>query len=332
MCCLFGILDYEEKLTLKQRQKILRVLSTECEERGTDATGIAYYVGNRLTIQKAPKPAHKMKFKLATQAHFIMGHTRMTTQGNEKQNYNNHPFSGRAGQISFTLAHNGVLYNDRELRVEHHLPITRIETDSYVAVQLLEQQGELSFQSLAKMAEAVRGSFCFTVLDAKSNLYFVKGNNPMVITHFPEVGCYLYASTQEILFRAVRQLQLDKLEFEIVPIRQGDILRIAADGSISRGYFNDSHLWSMPRYSWNSWENWEFEFPTTALTGKQKATSAEDEYFEDLLAFAEFSGINRSEVKLLLEAGYDTMDIEELIYQPDLLRECLDELLCDQRV
>lgn len=59
MCCLFGILDYKENLTLKQRQKIVRVLSTECEERGTDATGIAYYVGNRLTTQKAPKPAHK---------------------------------------------------------------------------------------------------------------------------------------------------------------------------------------------------------------------------------------------------------------------------------
>ena len=36
------------------------------------------------------------------------------------------------------LAHNGVLYNDKELRREQHLPLTSIETDTYVAVQLLK--------------------------------------------------------------------------------------------------------------------------------------------------------------------------------------------------
>ena len=41
------------------------------------------------------------------------------------------------------LAHNGVLYNDRELRREQHLPTTPIETDSYIAVQLLEQGQQL---------------------------------------------------------------------------------------------------------------------------------------------------------------------------------------------
>ena len=41
------------------------------------------------------------------------------------------------------LAHNGVLYNDKELRRKQHLPLTSIETDTYVAVQLLEQGQQL---------------------------------------------------------------------------------------------------------------------------------------------------------------------------------------------
>ena len=42
MCCLFGVLDYNRSLNKRQMNRILNVLSTACEVRGTDATGIAY--------------------------------------------------------------------------------------------------------------------------------------------------------------------------------------------------------------------------------------------------------------------------------------------------
>ena len=51
------------------------------------------------------------------------------------------------------------------LRKRLPLPFTKIETDSYVAVQLLEQKKTLDFASLKYMAEQVEGSFTFTVLD-----------------------------------------------------------------------------------------------------------------------------------------------------------------------
>ena len=37
---------------------------------------------------------------------------------------------------------------DKELRQERNLPDTNIETDSYIAVQLLEQQGKLNFSTI----------------------------------------------------------------------------------------------------------------------------------------------------------------------------------------
>ncbi len=173
MCCLFGILDYGTALSGQVKARMLSILAKECEARGTDATGIAYVNGGRLRIYKRPLPAHKMRFFLPNDVRAVMGHTRLTTQGSEKRNFNNHPFAGRCGGLSFALAHNGVLCNDSSLRREWKLPKTTIETDSYVAVQLLQTKGTLGFSALGEMAEAVEGSFSFTVLDRDNHLYFI---------------------------------------------------------------------------------------------------------------------------------------------------------------
>lgn len=195
MCCLFGLVDYGNKLSIRNKENIIRVLSKECEARGTDATGVAYMTGNKMTVFKKPLPARKMKFKFNSNPSVIMGHTRMTTQGSEKDNFNNHPFY--SNKLGFALAHNGVLNNDKTLRKTEKLPNTKIETDLYIAVQLIEKQKTLNFNSIKFMAEKVEGSFCFTVLSNSNELYIVKGDNPMCIVHFN--GVYIYASTKEIL-------------------------------------------------------------------------------------------------------------------------------------
>lgn len=176
MCCLFGILDYKQTLNQKQLNKMVAVLSKTCEARGTDATGIAYNYNDRLCIFKRPLPAHRMHYRIPDDVHYVMGHTRMTTQGNEKYNYNNHPFLGKTDNTDFALAHNGVLYNDEILKYREHLPETKIETDSYVAVQLIEKKRTLGTDSLKFMAEQLQGSFTITVLDENNNLHFVKGD------------------------------------------------------------------------------------------------------------------------------------------------------------
>ena len=83
------------------------------------------------------------------------------------------------------------------MRRTKHLPRTKVQTDSYVSVQLIEQQKALDFDSLRYMAEQVEGSFTFTVLDEQNALWIVKGDNPLSIAHFPELGVYVYASTHD---------------------------------------------------------------------------------------------------------------------------------------
>lgn len=321
MCCLFGLLDYRGRLSLKERQTILRILSIECEARGTDATGIAYYTSHHLTIQKAPKPAHKMRFRIAGQARYIMGHTRMTTQGNAKLNYNNHPFSGKAGGTSFALAHNGVLYNDKLLRTSHILPETQIETDSYVAAQLLERSGCVDFNSLRSMAEAVEGTFTFTVLDEHNNLYFVRGNNPMCIIHFPRDGFYLYASTDEILFMALTKLGMDAKYFDVIPIQQGDLLRIDKHGKLTRSRFEDSHIRRATHYYWD----WEDDLLVSYRISDEN--QLEEDYLEELKDMADYFGLDEEIVGVLRKEGFTFTEIEEMLYDPELLDACLSEAL-----
>ena len=304
MCCLFGLLDYGNIFTARDKNKIIGVLSRECEIRGTDATGIAFNTRSGLHIYKRPVAAHKIWYRIPDDARVIMGHTRMTTQGSEKFNYNNHPFPGQVDKLNFALAHNGVLHNDVILRNSEHLPRTHIQTDSYVAVQLIEKENSLGFDSIRKMAEKTEGSFCYTILSENDNLYMVKGDNPLALYKFN--GFYLYASTDEILTRAVKKLKLGN--YSKVNISCGDILRIDPYGVIEVQRFEFSHLYGIYPYNF---------FPETAY---------ENRVLEMLIEYAGIFGIDSEDIEMLFDYGYDELEIEEMMYEPNKMRKCLAEL------
>ncbi len=298
MCCLLGIVDYQNNFTPRQLNRITAVLSRACEARGTDATGIAYNWNENLKIYKQPLPAHKMKYQIPVGVHRIMGHTRMTTQGDEKNNYNNHPFYGNATNTDFALAHNGVLHNDLILRATEKLPDTTIETDSYIAVQLIEKKKTLNTDSLKYMAEQLEGSFTITVLDQKDNLYFVKGDNPMCIYHFKSKGIYIYASTEEILLKALKKMPYRFGAYEKIDVASGEILKIDKHGKTTKSYFDDSNLIDCSYY------------PRTL----RFAHTDEDDYLDTLKSVATTYGISENYIDCLLDEGFTTDDIEELIY------------------
>ena len=304
MCCLFGLMDCQHRLTVKQKNRILSALSVAAEARGTDATGIAYNSGGKLHIYKRPLPAHRMRFHVPEDACVIMGHTRMTTQGAARKNRNNHPFSGKAGTTDFALAHNGVLWNDGYLRRNRDLPSTKIETDSYVAVQLLERKKALDLVSLRWMAEQVEGSFSFTVLDGRNCLWIVRGNNPFCLYYYPKLGIYLYASTEEILKQALSRLWLSEKYANKVELDCGDILQIGSDGTMTRGRFDCSALLG--------WEEspWLFSSRRHRSSGKQET----DLYLEELRAVAPSFGYVPEAVDRLSARGFSPEDIEEFFY------------------
>ena len=311
MCCLFGMIDYRDTLSRRQKTRMVRALAEASEARGTDAAGIAYNAGGTLHIDKRPGPAHTVHFTVPKEARVIMGHTRMTTQGSALKRQNNHPFAGRARREGFALAHNGVLYNDKILRRIHDLPQTSIETDSYIAVQLIEKQGTLSFDSLRFMAEEVEGSFCFTVLDRKDNLYFVKGDNPLCLYHYPELGLYLYASTEEILRNAIGKMRLAGTP-EPVTLHCGDILKINAQGERMQTTFSTEQFFC----TWSP-----YFWPQSAMPVSARGKTLDDPeatYLNELKTIANWYGYDNAVVDTWLAEGFSTDEIEEFLYCGEL--------------
>ena len=307
MCAVFGYLDYKGKVSNAILKKLIRNLSIAAEIRGTDATGISYVNHGKVMTFKKAKPAHKIKLYFPRNTRAVIGHTRMTTQGSEKYNYNNHPFDGRCGMETFALAHNGVLYNDAELKTKYHLPKTLIETDSYVAVQLLEQEKQLHAESVNRMAELIEGSFVFTILRNDNTLFLVKGNNPLTLYHFPALGLYIYASTKSILNNALQKIHMMKNPFEI-EISAGEILEIEPNGKHSKTTFAMQNSVFSP-YNWDNLNWYETE-----------------EQEECLLECCQMFGVPEEDVYLLLDYGFSADEIEEMLMNPNLLEDALAEI------
>lgn len=305
MCAVFGYLDYKGKVNNVILKKLIQNLSIAAEVRGTDATGISYVNHGKVVTFKKAKPAHKMKLYFPKNTRAVIGHTRMTTQGSEKYNYNNHPFEGQCGTETFALAHNGVLYNDAELKAKYHLPKTQIETDSYVAVQLLEQEKQLHTESIKKMAGLIEGSFVFTILKNDNTLFLVKGNNPLTLYHFPKIGIYVYASTKSILDNALQKIHMMKNPCEI-DVSEGEIVEIAANGKLSKTTFaikDYTHSVFNP-YNWYKTEEQE----------------------ECLLECCRMFGVSEEDVYLLLDYGFSADEIEEMLMNTNLLEDALAEI------
>jgi glucosamine 6-phosphate synthetase-like amidotransferase/phosphosugar isomerase protein len=316
MCAITGFLNYGHKVPHNILLHLVKSLTVAAECRGTDATGISYVSNCEIVTYKKPKPARKLKFYFPYDTTAVIAHNRMTTQGSELKNYNNHPFEGVADK-PFALTHNGVIYNDAELRSQHHLPDTEIETDSYIAVQLLEEQGSVSFESIKAMAEELLGSYTFSILDADNNLWLVKGSNPLHLIHFPDLQLYVYASTQEIMNKALKSVRLRKIRHTVIDTREGDILHIDRYGNIQRGKFTPKE---------DDWQSFRC-FAPGFYGWDSLAPSADplDDSYAALIELCGYFGVEEDDVMYLFEMGYSIAEIEEFIMNPHLLDEAFAE-------
>ena len=301
MCAIFGWLDYKSIINSKVLNKLTQALANAAEERGTDAAGISYVCDKKVVVYKRPRPAHKIKFIVPKGVSAVMGHTRFATQGDKKHNQNNHPFKGRAN-VSFALAHNGVLYNDTQLRKSYGLPDTNIETDSYIAVQLIENYKYLTIRNLKLMAEDVYGTYNFTILDEFNNLYFVKGSNPLQILHFEALGLYVYASTETIIKKALNKSILKNFAYKNIVLTEGDILKLDRYGHRENGTFEPKELMLNKKF-YNDWFYYDYA-----------AESTESKELNHLYNYGRFYGIDEDEIDELLEFGFTSDDIQELFY------------------
>lgn len=340
MCGLFGFHCYGSKRP-NGIKDLLQVLAVNSMERGMDATGIAFINKGKMEIVKANVPASKLKYSLPKGCKSVMGHTRRTTQGHAKDNYNNHPFSGSAKGKEFAFAHNGVLDNEFEVKDTYKLPFTKILTDSYVACQLTEALGDLSLKGLKKVGETVEGMFAFTYLDVDGNLSIVKNDSPFVIAHFSKLKMYVYASTREILIDSLMSyvktfpVLVDKLmesgdDVEFIEPNAGTIMQINKSGQISsttfkpieRMYWNPKYdIAGYGRQSKSSYDKMSYDaYDKYDYHHEAYIDEEEKQYMESLRREALFY-ITDDDFSLFLKNGYDAYLIEDMLFNGELEME-----------
>lgn len=311
MCGLFGFSTYQEKVT-HDLTKLTNSLALQSSVRGTDATGVAFCSDGHIQVHKEAAPAHKLTFTHPVGTRALIGHTRHSTQGSERRNRNNHPFSGRVSDAHFALAHNGVLINDDILRQQHRLPKSKIETDSYVAVQLIEKRKELNFTSLRFMAEELEGSYSFSILSDQNEVYLVKGDSPITLLRFPKEKIFVYASTDEILYRALIDSPLfdavKEKRYEKIPLACGTVLKISPDGGLEQESFSFRQHISKGWWDYGGWDH------GTGNRGADDPDPERDAYIEDLKLYAYYCGISPSVVDDLLREGFTFDEVEDYIY------------------
>lgn len=312
MCGLCGFLGYGSE-PIPDLHHLTNSLMESSADRGTDASGIAFCDGGRVNILKEGKSAYRVNFKPPVKTRALIGHTRHSTQGSEKKNYNNHPFYGK--NAKFALAHNGVLIEEKEIQKIHKLPKTKVETDSFIAVQLIEKKGVLNHDSMKFMAETITGSFSFSILDDQNNIHLIKADSPLSILHFPELKLFCYASTEAILWRALIESKLFGAlkagAFEEIPINEGDILTITNKGELIHSQFEYHDYVYSSRYDWRSYGGYGSYFADDYEGGYS------DTYLSDLKSVAASFGVSPDEVDVLLAEGFTPEEIEEYLYECD---------------
>ena len=157
------------------------------------------------------------------------------------------------------------------------------------------------------MAEDVHGNFTFTILDENNTLYFVKGSSPLHLIYFEKLGLYIYSSTESIMNKALKATGLWKYEYEIIPVYEEDILSIDIDGNISKS---------------------EFEAYRTSFYSN--FYSPYDDFYnyheELLLEMCGYFGVDEEDITALLEYGYTSEEIEDMLMDNDLIIQTLSEI------
>lgn len=213
MCAINGIVGKPPECHWGDAFFLTRNLFLACEHRGRDATGYVARTSPFDTpatastlVAKRPLTASKYveTSEFTRLAHrrcsSIVGHCRAATHGSPKDNRNNHPHVGDR----LVLVHNGICTNAEELEDKYLLDL-KTNCDSEAILRLIETQPEPVIGMMLAIKE-VRGSMALAVYDKKADCVWLasNGGRPLWLAHLPKLRSWVFASTDAILIKAVK--------------------------------------------------------------------------------------------------------------------------------
>lgn len=217
MCGIMGFVG-KSKNDLKTSELATSLLH-ETQSRGTDATGF-YSIGNDGIIDwfktniKASEFVQSEPWKnRCISSKILIGHTRFSTHGTEKNNVNNHPHISDDQRIAFV--HNGIISDFSNVANKCELSL-KSQCDSEVILRLIESESDIVSGIKKVFQECKYGSFaCLaTHIDNDGKTYFYvfrNQNSPISFVNLKkELGQYFFCSTSNLWDNAVQKINIHK--------------------------------------------------------------------------------------------------------------------------
>lgn len=207
MCGIAGFCLHPDDRDIPFTADIATALLLGIEERGTDATGMAWTDRKftRLHSHKTDLPATAYvkadhAEAMGDDAHVCILHTRFATQGSPKHNVNNHPI--KSGHV--IGVHNGHLDNDNELFKELGAP-RKGAVDSEAAFALLSY-GKGDTASLLERLSGRAALAWIDRRDAVPTLHLARVYGSPLAVGQTAGGSLIFASTMAILLASMKSI------------------------------------------------------------------------------------------------------------------------------
>lgn len=265
MCELQFIKRINKPLTNNDKKQFITLLKKGAETN-KDAFGI---FTKEITFKTNNKVEDKIKNEILinivnqTNTDWLVGHNRLTTQGKEDNNENNHPFE----TDNFKVVHNGIISNDKELKEEFKLDYP-IETDSAIIPFLLEHKIKNNINNntfmvlLKETIELLQGSYSVFLLDKRNgNLYYFKSSSTLFTFNLYE------DNISKVIVGSTSKLNLDEIYLKKYGIFDIQDIKLLSSIDIDDGIIykiDDNSIYPVcefeqnqayPKYEYNT--NWE---------------------------------------------------------------------------
>ena len=181
-------------------------------------------------------------------------HTRMKTQGSEKNNANNHPLFSKNG---IAIVHNGIIYNDKEIFGKKERD-AEVDSESILHLLSMKVKGD----KIKRLFDKVEGSFAVAMLDKyfPERLVLIKKDNPIDLYYDSKDDILYFCSEREIMQEAlsiekttVRGFNLGEKDFHFYEMHNNYALFINNEGVESyQKYYPSKSKWFDRRYHYSN--------------------------------------------------------------------------------
>ena len=214
MCGIAGF-NLSSESSISPRE-LSNALLSELDIRGNQASGFAFRSSKTMATYKKAVAGAQLPLKtMSRSAKQVILHTRYATHGSINVYANNHPVASPDGSIA--LVHNGVIYNHELVRTEIDPTDQLPEVDTSVIPAIL-QKYDRNYDKL-NMLDGDAAVAWLDRNDTTDTMWVARiSHSPLQIAQL-EDGSFIFASTEDILLRALDKLGITPTYCEPVPER-----------------------------------------------------------------------------------------------------------------